>query len=288
MSSVLVKALIQNSLIISAVESRLIVNRAIKIHDLSPVAAAAVGRSLTMAALMGAELKNPSDYLSATIDGNGPLGKITVCADGCGHVKGTVENPVAETAFRSDGHLDVGAAVGRDGQITVVKDIGLKQPYVGTARLVSGEIAQDFAYYFATSEQQPCAVTLGVGLQKGVCKSAGGVFVQVLPQCDEALLQQVETVLYAMDEMSRQFENSTAKQVVERFFGAFHPQFIAEIPVAYKCDCGKRKIDKIVKGLGKAEAQSIVDELGKIEVCCHFCGKKYTYTQQDVDKLFGE
>lgn len=286
MASVLVKAIIENSLIVSAVESKGIVNKAIKIHNLSPVAAAALGRSLTMAALMGEELKNPQDYLTVTINGGGPLGTLTVCADGYGHVKGTVSNPVVETSVKADGHLDVGAAVGRNGQITVIKDIGLKQPYVGTAKLVSGEIAQDFAYYFATSEQQPCGVTLGVGLQKGACKSAGGVFVQVMPNCDSALLERVETVMYAMDEMSYQFDGSTAKQVVQRFFGEFNPVFTVEKEVSYKCNCGKRKINKIVKGLGKEEAQSILDEIGKIEVGCHFCGKKYVYLQEDVDKLF--
>lgn len=286
MSSVLTKALIENALTVSAVESREIVNRAIKIHGLSPVAAAAMGRCLTMAALMGEELKNPSDSLTATIKGGGPLGTVTVCADALGHVKGTVTNPVVETLLKPNGHLDVGAAVGTDGQLTIIKDIGLKQPYVGTSPLISGEIAQDFAYYFATSEQQPCGITLGVGLERGKCSSAGGVFVRVLPNCPSELLSKVETIMYAMDEMSFQFKNSTARQVVERFFGEFSPEFTIEKQVSYRCNCGKRKIDKIIKGLGRAEAQSILDEVGKIEVCCHFCGKKYVYLQQDVDKLF--
>ena len=286
MPSILTKAIIENAVIISAVESKTIVNRAIKIHNLSPVAAAALGRALTMAALMGKELKNEDDYLTATINGGGPLGTITVCADGKGRVKGTVANPVVETTLRADGHLDVGSAVGRDGAITVIKDLGLKQPYVGTAKIISGEIASDFAYYFATSEQQPCGVTLGVGLKKGRCKSAGGVFVQVMPNCPEDLLYRLETVMYAMDEMSYQFDGSTAEQVIKRFFGEFNPVFTETQVVKYKCNCGKRKIDNVVKGLGKAEAQSIIDELGQIEICCHFCGKKYTYGQEQIDKMF--
>ena len=285
--SILTKAIIENSLIVSAIESRDLVNKAIKIHNLSPVAAAALGRALTMAALMGEELKNKEDYLTATIKGDGPLGTITVCADGNGHVKGTVTNPVVETLVRADGHLDVGAAVGQ-GELTVIKDIGLKHPYVGTSRLVSGEIAADFAYYFATSEQQPCGVTLGVGLQNGACKSAGGVFVQVMPGCDPQLLERVETIMYAMDEMSYQFDGSSAAQVINRFFGEFNPVFTVEKQVSYKCNCKKSKIDRIVKGLRLQEAQDIINELGQIEVCCHFCGKKYVYTQQDVDKLFAK
>lgn len=283
--SILAKAIIANALTVTAVESSDIVNKAIKIHNLSPMAAAALGRALTMAALMGEELKDKQSHLTVTIKGDGPLGALTVCADGDGHVKGTVENPVVETVVRADGHLDVAAAVG-GGQMTVVKDIGLKQPYVGTSKLVSGEIAADFAYYYATSEQQPCGVTLGVGLQNGACKSAGGVFVQVMPGCDEQLLDRVETIMYAMDEMSYQFDGSTARQVINRFFGEFNPTFTVEKEVSYKCNCKKSKIDRIVRSLGRGEAQDILNEIGKIEVCCHFCGKKYLYGQSEVDKLF--
>lgn len=284
--SILTKAIIDNSVIVSAVETKDIVNKAIKIHNLSPVAAAALGRALTMAALMGKEFKNADDYLTVTIDGGGPLGKITVCADGAGHVKGTIDNPVVETVVKEDGHLDVGNAVGRDGQLTVIKDIGLKQPYVGTAKLVSGEIAADFAYYYATSEQQPCGVTLGVGLNNKKCTSAGGVFVQVMPNCSEQLLFNIETVMYAMDEMSYQFDGSTAEEVINRFFGEFNPVFTESAEVSYKCNCNKRKINRVVKSIGKQEADEIVAEMGQVEVCCHFCGRKYRYDQEAIDKLF--
>ena len=286
--SVLTKAIIENAVIISAIESKDIVNKAIKIHNLSPVAAAALGRTLTMAALMGKEFKNKEDYLTVTIDGGGPLGKITVCADGNGHVKGYLDNPVVETVVKEDGHMDVGAAVGRDGSLTVIKDIGLKQPYVGTSKLISGEIASDFAYYYATSEQQPCGVTLGVGLNKKRCKSAGGVFVQVMPNCPEDLLFRLETVMYAMDEMSYQFDGSTAEEVIKRFFGEFNPVITESCEVSYKCNCNKRKINRVVKSLGKSEADDIVSEMGQIEVCCDFCGRKYVYDREAVDKLFSK
>ena len=288
MKSVLNKAMIDNAIIVTAVESSAIVNKAIKIHDLSPVAAAALGRTLTMAAMMGKSFKNEQDYLTIKIDGGGPLGQITVCADGKGNVKGEVDNPHVETIFKENGHLDVAAAVGTNGQMTVIKDVGLKTPYVGSCNLVSGEIASDFAYYFATSEQQPCGVTLGVGLQNGKCNSAGGVFVEVMPNCPEELLSKVETVMYAMDEMSYQFKGSTAKEVITRFFGGFNLTFTEECPVQYKCNCGKRKINRVVKSIGKQEADAIVSELGKVEVCCHFCGKKYVYDQAAIDKLFAK
>ncbi len=286
MSCQLVKAIIENSIVVSAIESKQIVNKAIRVHNLSPVAAVAMGRALTMAALMGKEFKNAQDYLTVTIDGGGPLGKITVCADGKGHVKGDVINPQCETLLKQDGTLDIGAAVGKNGSITVIKDIGLKQPYVGMSKLVSGEIASDFAYYFAKSEQQPCGVTLGVGLNKKSCKSAGGVFVQVMPNCREDILFRVETVMYAMDEMSYQFDGSTAEEVIMRFFGEFNPVITERSEVTYKCDCGKRKINRLIKGLGKAEAEQILAEQGQIEVCCHFCGKKYVYDKQATEKLF--
>ncbi len=284
--SILTKGMIANSVIVSAVETKDIVNRAIKIHNLSPVGACAMGRTLTMALLMGKEFKDKKDYLTVIIDGDGPLGKITVCADGDGHVKGDIENPVAETVVKENGHLDVGSAVGRNGTLTVIKDIGLKQPYVGTSPLVSGEIANDFAYYFANSEQQPCGVTLGVGLDKKRCRSAGGVFVQVLPNCPEDLLGRIETVMYAMDEMSYQFDHSTAEDVIKRFFGEFDLVITEHSEVSYKCNCNKRKIDRVVRSLGREEANAIIAEQGQIEVCCHFCGKKYTYDQQATDKLF--
>ena len=286
--SILTKAIIQNSIVISAVETKDIINKAIKLHNLSPIAAAALGRSLTIGALLGKELKNDTDYLTVTIDGGGPLGKITVCSDALGHVKGYVDNPLLDTILREDGRMDVGKAVGSDGQLTVIKDIGMKQPYVGTSKLISGEIASDFAYYFATSEQQPCGVTLGVGLDNRRCKSAGGVFVQVMPNCPEELLFQLETIMYAMDEMSYQFDGSTAKEVINRFFGQFDPIFTESVEISYKCNCGKRKINRVVKSLGKAEANSIVEEMGKVEVCCHFCGKKYAYDQAAIDKLFSK
>lgn len=284
--SLLTKAILHNSLVVTAAESKAIVNKAIRLHGLSPVAAAALGRSLTMAALMAAQFKQPSDYLTATVKGDGELGTITVCADGCGHVKGCVDNPVVQTYFNGDGHLDVGKAVGKNGSITVIKDIGLKQPYVGTSQLVSGEIAADFAYYFASSEQKPCGIALGVGLQKGRCVSAGGVFLEVLPQCDDALISRAEEIMRGMQDASVYFRDAQPRQVIEKFFGELQPQFTEEREIAYKCNCGKRKIKGIVKGLGYDEASAIVREVGKLEVCCHFCGKKYCFTQQDLDKLF--
>lgn len=284
--STMVKAIINNAITVTAIESSALVQKAIKLHKLSPVAAIALGRALTMAALMSDDFKHTSDKLSATIKGNGPLGDITVAANGKGQVKGMVEHPVVEGVARPDGTLDVGSAVGRQGTLTVIRDLGLKQNYGGTTKLVSGEIAQDFAYYYAESEQQPCGITLGVGLDKKSCKSAGGVFVQVMPNCPPDLLWRIETIMYAMDEMSYQFDGSTAREVINRFFGEFDLVFVEEKQITYRCGCSKRRMDSIVRSLGYEECRAILAEQGSIDIHCHFCNKTYSYSSDDVQALF--
>ncbi|MBQ2711172.1 MAG: Hsp33 family molecular chaperone HslO [Clostridia bacterium] len=284
--STMVKAIINNAITVTAIESSALVQKAIKLHKLSPVAAIALGRALTMAALMSDDFKHTSDKLSATIKGGGPLGDITVAANGKGQVKGMVEHAVVQGTTNPDGTLNVGAAVGKNGTLTVIRDLGLKQNYGGTTRLISGEIAQDFAYYYAESEQQPCGITLGVGLDNKSCKSAGGVFVQVMPNCPPDLLWRVETIMYAMDEMSYQFDGSTAKEVISRFFGEFDLVFVDEKQITYKCGCSKRRMDNIIKSLGQEECQAILAEQGTIDIHCHFCNKTYTYTSEDVQSLF--
>ena len=283
----IVKALLENQIAIYAVKTDSLVNSAIKKHNLSPVAAAALGRMLTATALMGASLKNSSDYLTATIKGDGQLGSLVCCADGRGLVKGYVDNPTVDNDVKEDGHLNVGKAVGKNGMLTVIKNIGLKTPYVGTSRLVSGEIAEDFAQYFVVSEQQPCSVALGVKLQKGKCLSAGGVIVQVLPNCDPQLLFDVETVCYAMDEISYQFESQNAKQVIERFFSQLgNLEFEPSKYCSYRCDCSTKRIERVVLSLGIEEALNVVEEMGCLEIGCHFCGKKYRYDKEQIIQLF--
>ncbi|MCM1043793.1 MAG: Hsp33 family molecular chaperone HslO [Corallococcus sp.] len=282
-----VRATIDNQIVISAVDSKSIVSKAIVLLDLSPVAAEALGRTLTVAALMGKQLKNPKDYMSVSVNGGGVLGTLTACSDAKGNVKGTVANPHTENMFKSNGSLDVARAVGNNGKITVVKDIGLKQPYVGTSALLSGEIAEDFANYFVTSEQQPCALTIGLNLKNGKCKAGGGVFVQVLPHCNDKLLYDVETTLYAMDEMSYQFDGNSARQVVEKFFASYRNfEIIQEGVCRYKCNCSDRRIRQVIKSIGEQEAVNICNEMGYVEVQCHFCNKKYRYDKEQIEQLF--
>ena len=281
------RAMINDMVVISAVEMKNVANKAVKLHNLSPVAAEALSRSLAVAGLMSKQLKNADDYMSITIKGGGPLGAITVCGNAKGEIKGTVDNPTVENAFTDEGTISVANAVGTNGKITVVKDIGLKQPFVGTTELVSGEIAQDFANYFVVSEQQPCALTIGFTWKKGKCVAGGAVLVQVLPGCDPKLLFDIETTLYAMDQMSYQFTNSTARQVIERFFACYDGLTITEESfVNYKCDCSTKRMKRLIKSLGKQEANDIVAEHGAIQIHCHFCNKVYQFDQAGVDKIF--
>ena len=281
------RAMINNMVVISAVEMKNIANKAVKIHNLSPVAAEALSRTLAVAGLMGKQLKNADDYMSINVNGGGPLGAITVCSNAKGEIKGTIDNPNVENVFNADGTISIANAVGKNGKITVVKDVGLKQPFVGTTELVSGEIAQDFANYFVVSEQQPCSLTIGFTWKKGKCVAGGAVLVQVLPGCDPKLLFDIETTLYAMDQMSYQFTNSTARQVIERFFACYQGLTVTdESYVNYKCDCSTKRMQRLIKSLGKTEAEEIVAEQGQIQIHCHFCNKVYNFDAQSVAKLF--
>ncbi len=289
MKAQVVKAILNNQVIISAVKSTTMVQKAIKMHDLSPVCSAALGRTITMGALMSAQLKNETDYLSATIKADGPIGSIVVCADGRGNVKGYCDNPHVETSFNDENHLNVGQAVGRNGQLTVVKNIGLKTPAIGTVKLVSGEIAQDFAQYYATSEQQPCAIALGVKLQKGKCVSAGGVMIAPMPDCDPNLLYDIETVCYAMDEISYQYETQTAHEIITKFFSQLGELVFTETKqVDFKCDCSTKRIEKVILSIGKQEANEIIAQNGQVEVKCHFCNKNYVFDAEKIEKLFNK
>ncbi len=284
------RAILDNQIIISAVESSDMINQAITYHNLSPIGADALGRLLTITALMCKTLKNDGDYLTVNMAGDGVLGTMTACGDNMGNVKGLVANGTVDNIYDASGRLDVPTAVGKSGRITVIKDIGLKAPYVGTSEIISGGIAEDFANYFATSQQQPCAVTLGVKLSTdGTCKASGGVLIEVLPNCSEQLLYDVETIVYAMDEMSYQFEDNTARQVIERFFGKYGQllSYSQDSTCVYQCNCSTERIDNVICSIGKQEAQDILDQHGIIEVQCHFCDKVYRYAQSDIDRLLG-
>lgn len=262
------------------------VNDAIKIHNLSPLSAAALGRTMTITTFMASGLKNATDKLSVTIKGDGIGGEIVVCGNSDLKMRGYIANPNAELPLKSNGHLDVGGCVGKNGRITIVKSMGLKEPYSGTSQLVTGEIAEDFAAYYTFSEQQPTAIALGVKIgTDGTCVGAGGVIIQALPFASEESLFMAEDTILRMGNISTLIEEMGVDGIADYFFGPL--KFNESFP-KYQCLCGKDYIEKILLSMGKAELYDIINTQGKISVNCQFCETDYVFTKEDIDKLLAE
>ena len=284
----LFKAMIfDNQLSLSVLETTDMVNDAIKIHSLSPLAAAALGRTLTVATFMSSGLKNEGDKLSVVVAGDGVGGKITVCGNGRLDMRGTIENPQCDLPLKSNGKLDVGGCVGKKGRISVVKSMGLKEQYSGTSALISGEIAEDFTGYYAISEQQPTAMALGVKIGKDcTCIGAGGVIIQALPFAEEKNLIEAEKIINSLKNVSSVIEEGGAEKVIRDYFGGIEYEEYLPKP-GYRCLCSREYIEKILISLGKKEIDEIIAEKGKVEVDCEFCRKKYEFTKEQADGLFG-
>ncbi len=258
------------------------VNRAIALHGLSPVCAAALGR--TMAATLGlaASLKGDRDSVTVNVKGTGPIGRIVTACDSRFNVRGYVENPDVDLPLKPNGKLDVSGAVGLPGRMTVVRDLGLKDPFVAQSELVSGEIAEDFANYYAVSEQQPSAVALGVLIGRNRrCRGAGGVIAHVLPFCPEDKLEKLESAVSRLHAVSSDFERMTPEQVLEKYFGALGLEILEEYTGRFRCKCSEYAIRRVLATLKPGEVEDILAEQGKVEVQCHFCGKKYVYRSME-------
>ena len=262
------------------------VNQAIKIHKLTPLCAAALGRALTACTFMASGLKNKNDKLSVTIAGDGVGGKITVCGNGDLFMRGYIDNPTVDLPLKQNGKLDVGGCVGKNGRITVVKSMGLKEPYSGSCELVSGEIAEDFTAYYAFSEQTPTAMALGVKIGKDLtCVGAGGVILQALPGAKEENLIKGEEIINSLKDISSLIEKNGAEWVLKTYFNT---EQCTSLTPEYKCLCSKEYVEKIIISLGQKEANDIVKEQGKIQVDCQFCNNNYQFLQEDIDKLFNK
>ena len=262
-----------------------LVNDAIDIHRLSPLSAAALGRVLTIASFMSSCMKNETDKLSVSVVGDGVGGTITVSGNSALDMRGSIDNPRAELPLRADGKLDVGGCVGRNGRLTVVKSLGLKEPYSGSCRLVSGEIAEDFAAYYLYSEQQPSAIALGVKIGKDYrCVGEGGVVIQALPGASENSISKAEEAMKHFANISSLIKEKSIEDIISGYFGKTAP--IEEYSPHYKCLCSRGYIGGILKTMGRAELDDIVKEQGKITVNCEFCEKNYEFTEKDVDELF--
>lgn len=266
-----------------------LVEKARQTHDLSPTAVAALGRTLTIASIMGANMKSVEDSLTIQINGNGPIGKIIVVASNFPKVKGYVQNPIVDIPLKEDGKLNVGEAVGKTGFLNIIKDIGLKEPYTGLVPLVSGEIAEDFANYFAISEQKPTVVALGVLVDKNGVKSAGGYLLTLLPDATEDDIKKIEEAIKKCDTISKMLEqNMTLEDIAKKVTQDENIKVLEEniIPV-YECNCSKEKFEKGIISLGKKEIESIIKEQGNAEVKCQFCNKKYEFTKEELEKIIG-
>ncbi|HHZ03405.1 MAG TPA: Hsp33 family molecular chaperone HslO [Tissierellia bacterium] len=253
-------------------------------HNTTPTASAALGRTLTAGLMMGYMMKNEKDRLTININGGGPLGTILVVSDNSGNVKGYVSNPSVDLPLTEKGKLNVGAAVGTNGKVTVIMDIGLREPYVGSTDLVTGEIGEDLAYYYYLSEQQNTAVALGVLVDRDYSiKSAGGFIVQTLPFIEEEDLEKLENTLNNLKSVSDYFDNDKdVEEIAKEIFSEFEIEILDKIPVAFNCDCSEERMEGGLISLGKQELKEIIEEDGKIETVCHFCNKKYIF---EGDKL---
>lgn len=262
------------------------VNKSIRMHNLSPLAAAALGRSLTAGAYISSNLKGKRDKFSIVIEGGGPIGKIIIAGESEGAIRGYAVNPFVELPPKN-GKLDVGGAVGANGNITIIKDLGLKEPYVGRCKLVSGEIAEDFAAYLLKSEGIPAAVALGVLNDKDGCRASGGVIVEAMPSADDGDIFVLEDIMSNFGNISSMLAQKSAEEIMDFYFGHLDAEIFPPQEIKLVCRCGD-KIRGVVKTLGRDEADKILAEIGKIEVRCDFCNKTYAFDAEDLDQIFRE
>ena len=254
-------------------------------HNTSPVATAALGRLLTAGAMMGAMMKGEKDLLTLQVKGNGSLGGITVTADSAANVKGYVNNPEVLIHANEKGKLDVGGAVGA-GILNVIRDMGLKEPYVGQCELQTGEIGDDLTYYFATSEQVPSSVGVGVLMDKGnTVRQAGGFIIQLMPFTSDEVIDRLEAKLSEVKSVTTMLDGGmTPEQILEELLGEFGLEINDTLPTQYHCNCSRERIEKALISIGKKDLQEMINDGEPIEVGCQFCDKKYQVT---VDELKG-
>lgn len=258
-------------------------------HNTSPVATAALGRLLTAGAMMGSMCKNDSDVITLQIQCSGPIGGLTVTADSKAHVKGYVHNPQVMLPPSKEGKLDVGKALDL-GVLTVIKDIGLKEPYSGQTHLVSGEIAEDLTYYFAASEQIPTSVALGVLMNKdNTVRQAGGFIIQMMPYAEEETISRLEKKIAEFQSVTSALEKDhTPEKMMEELLGDMGMKIYDTMPTEFYCNCSKERVEQAVISVGKEEIQSMIDDGEPIEVNCHFCNTHYHYSVEDLKRMLKE
>lgn len=278
-------AVTKNGLIrIYAVNSKGIVEDARKFHSTMPTGTAAIGRLLTGAALMGAMLKDDDTSLTIQMRGDGPLGRVMAVAKSDGGVKGYIENPIAELPLNRFGKLDVGGGIGREGYLSIVKDMKMKEPYIGQVPIQTGEIGDDLAFYFAQSEQIPSLVALGVLVDRDYSvKQAGGFIVQIMPDCDEFNLKKFEKAAESLSSVTSMLDEGLSnEELIRRVMRDFEVDILEEREVEYRCDCCDERMQRAIVSLGKKEIQDMIDEQGEAEIICQFCNKAYNYGKAEL------
>ena len=270
-----------------AATTRVTVETARTLHDLSPVASAALGRLLTGGVMMGSMLKGDTDLLTLQIIGDGPIGQITVTTDASGNVKGYVNNPSVMLPPNKMGKLDVSGAVG-NGFLRVIKDMGLKEPYSGQIELQSGEVAEDLTNYFASSEQIPSSVGLGVLMNKEdmTVKQAGGFIIQLMPFASDEIISKLEDNLSNITSVTKMLEDGhTPESMLEILLKGLDLKITDTLPVRFHCNCEKARVEKAIVSIGKKDINEMIEEGKPIEVNCHFCNKNYTFSVEELKEL---
>lgn len=270
----------------SAVSARGLVQRAKDIHGCTPTTAAALGRTLCAASMLGNLLKEDNGSLTIRINGGGPIGSVIAVSDSEGYVRGYVADPTVDLPLRKDGKLDVGGAVGRDGMITVSRDIGLREPYIGSTQLVSGEIAEDLTAYMLESEQIPAACGLGVLIDTDLSvKAAGGFIVQLMPGAPEEYIDLLEENIFMMDQLTTVLAEDGLEAVFEQVLKGIEHHMVGEDEVGYRCYCSRDRVEQAILSAGEAELESMIAEGKSVDVSCQFCDAVYTFSPADMRSL---
>lgn len=278
---------LENKVSLTIIESTELLEKARKIHDLTPTTTAALGRLLTATALLGVDLKNMEDSITVQIKGDGPIGTMIAVSNKFPKVRAYIQNPHIELPLNSQGKIDVGKAVGKTGYLSIIKDIGLKKPYMGIVPLTTGEIAEDFAKYFAESEQKPTAIALGVLVDNNGVKKAGGYILSLMPDATDKIVTKLEENIKNIPSISKILsDNDNLNDISKIITGDENARIIEEniLPV-YECNCSTEKMKNGLISLGKSELEQILKEESKIETVCNFCNKKYVFDKSQIEEL---
>lgn len=275
------------SAFVIAADTTDVIARAEQIHHTSAVVTAALGRLMTAASMMGDMLKGKDDSVTLRMNGGGPAGSLIAVSDSCGNVRGYVQNPIVEIPLNDKGKLDVRGAVGTDGYIYVMKDIGLKEPYVGQTNIVSGEIAEDITNYFASSEQTPSVCALGVLVNPELTvKRAGGFIIQLLPGCPEETISAIEAAVSDIEPVTVMLDNGmTAEDIAKRAMKDIKIDKLDENMIEYRCNCSKERVEAALISTGSDALKEMASSGKDTKVECHFCDKVYTFTPEDIEKI---